>query len=716
MKLVSPELELDRSLALSMPKTWDAFFGTFGRLTPIQRKAIPIILDGKDCLVVSATASGKTEAATAPLVERSYLIPGDSTILYVSPTRALVNDLYERLYNPLNMLNLGLQRRTGEHKDNLKRADVILTTPESFDSMLCRGSLPKQSSHILANVTAIVIDEVHLTLGSARGEQLRWLIERLRKLRDFARSDGIIRSSGLQIIALSATVPNPQSVMEKFLAGGQIAEVSGSRKIEAVSVDADNPSTEKSLLAYVRSLESPEKILVFSNTRKRVDALARDLRGDLAKLSYEVRAHHGSLSRKEREAAENSIKKKRRIVTFATMTLELGIDIGDIDLVVLDGPANDMQSLLQRIGRGNRRTNLTRVMACSGSPLDSIINSAMLQAASDGWIGSQTDGPQYAVSRQQVASYLFQSRTKTRSKESLINFLSECGMATYADSIIDLMLDQEELVERGSGIGLGEEWLYKGDLGQIHTNIESIPGLEVVDAATGASIAEGLSFVKGPGLGVAGFSLEVKGWNERKLEVRRVADQTALMGSWGYTSRGWLRGSDPPQSLKRYLSIDNDVWPIVKTRGKCHVFHFGGTRRETVLKLSADKASQRALLDQNEWFVTIEDGFEERPQRIDQCNKTELEPLINNRVDSLENQLGRPRANRNLPDTVRIEELIRWLNLDIECEDIRESQWQEQIDREQEAIFRLIVNTLSNGNSKKRIGETHGTDDSNANL
>src|SRR5205823_6804612 len=104
------------------------------------------------------------------------------TVLYVSPTRALVNDLYERLHDPLRQLGLRLVRRTGDHKDSLAPAPhVLLTTPESFDSLLCRGR-DGERGHVLASVVAVVLDEIHLLLGSPRGEQARWLVERLRRL------------------------------------------------------------------------------------------------------------------------------------------------------------------------------------------------------------------------------------------------------------------------------------------------------------------------------------------------------------------------------------------------------------------------------------------------------------------------------------------------------------------------------------------------------
>src|SRR5207249_4810535 len=98
-----------------------------------------------------------------------------------------------------------------------------------------------------------------------------------------------------------------------------------------------------------------------------------------------------------------------------------------IDLVVLDSPAPDMSSFFQRIGRGNRRTGTTQVMMCAGSMLETIVHSAMIEAARDGWLGDGSFGPQYAVARQQAASYIFQSPQRARSRMGVQHLLEQCA-------------------------------------------------------------------------------------------------------------------------------------------------------------------------------------------------------------------------------------------------------------------------------------------------
>ena len=173
-----------QQLSVQLRKTWLPFFGRFGRFTPVQERSISTILGGKNVLLCAPTASGKTEAALAPLVERLYRPDVKWTLLHVCPTRALVNDIYGRLGEPTEELRIRLARRTGDHRDSLSRIpNILVTTPESFDSLLCRGR-GDQFGHVLAHVGAVVLDEIHLIHGTPRGEQLRWLLERLHLLRD----------------------------------------------------------------------------------------------------------------------------------------------------------------------------------------------------------------------------------------------------------------------------------------------------------------------------------------------------------------------------------------------------------------------------------------------------------------------------------------------------------------------------------------------------
>lgn len=576
---MSDKRAIDSSIAQQLWRTWGVFFGRFGRLTEVQRKAIPFVLDGQNVLVSAATASGKTEAVCAPLVERCLNLKIPWRILYISPTRALVNDLYARLFNPLSQLNCKVIRRTGDHRDFISpEARFILTTPESFDSLLCRGREP--SGHTLANVVAVVLDEIHLLNGSARGEQLRWLLKRLELLRTYAEEQNWIDDVQLQVIGLSATVPDPHAVCRQFLGlNSRVIAVPGNRSIETVTVPSDLPSTEEALPRYIETLEGPEKILLFCNKRKRVDELTIHLKEHLKPMGYEVFAHHGSLDKKLREYSERALKEKNKVILVATSTLEIGIDIGDVDLVVLDGPAPDVSALLQRIGRGNRRTQKTRVMLCSGDLVEIIVHSAMLYAALRGDLGLAINGKQYGVIIQQLASYIFQSRHKVRSQQKILKILSLCVPEVNVEDLLDHLFKQDVLVQDFRGIRLGSDWMERTTWGVIHSNIESSIGEVLVDEKTGDTLVTGISYQGGKKLSIAGNALQVRRWKDRKLEVRQIQGTDIFDAQWSYVSRAWANRDSQPYCVRNYLEIQESDWPILYDGEGTYVFHLGGSRK-----------------------------------------------------------------------------------------------------------------------------------------
>jgi ATP-dependent helicase Lhr and Lhr-like helicase len=677
MKLAE-DLVTDRSISMQLRRAWPAFFGTFGRLTEVQRSAIPRILNGDDVLICSATASGKTEAACAPLVERWIDYQQPWTILYISPTRALVNDLYVRLFEPLNRLGFRLKRRTGDHRDHLKPIPhVLLTAPESFDSLLCRGKLDDSLGNILAHVHAVVLDEIHLLHGTARGEQVRWLIKRLELLRQFALKKNWIKDDAFQIIGLSATLPNPESVAETYLRSGEIIRVPGSRQIDVINQDKKG-TVEQILPRYLESISVPEKVLVFSNSRRRVDNLVSVLNLHLSELGYVSVAHHGSLGKKIREEAERLAKEEEKVVVFATSTLEIGIDIGNIDVVVLDGPAPDIPALLQRIGRGNRRTSKTRVITCINSEKEAVIHLAMTKAASDGWLGTGDIGSQFAVAKQQVASYIFQASGRSRSSEKMQKFMNDFAEPIVAKSLIQGMVESGELIKTEEGLLLGESWLEKSSRGDIHSNIEELPGLTVVDERSGEKIAKGVLFQSGKGLRTGGQLLEVRKQDHRQIEVKHVSDQNFAEGDWRYTSQAGFKGDGQAQALRWYLKLNQNQWPVIYQGGFAYIFHFGGARRSAIIELIYSEAqAKKKLKTVNSFFIVIpiDDNEIVKPVFVRNASSALLEIGLVKNLDLLERRLGRPLANKKLPLDLRVEEVKRWLNLQKEVAVLREAEW-----------------------------------------
>lgn len=704
--LLSEEYKADCSIAGMLPSTWHAFFQTFGRLKPVQREAIPKVLRGEDVLIVSETASGKTEAVCAPLVERNLKRKEPWTILYIAPTRALVNDLYERLYTPAQRLNLRIKRRTGDHRNNLTISpNILITTPESFDSMLCRNWRENHERHDLENVVAVVLDEIHLLYGTPRGEQVRWLLERLKKLRIHAASKKWVKDPKLQMLGLSATVSDPEKVNGYYFSErAKIVKGENGRSINVVTIFPDdifdNKDTVSTLKAYIKQQEKPEKILVFSNSRERVDNLADALKTSLEPLSYDVYAHHGSLDRKIRESTEEAAKKKDKIVVCSTSTLEIGIDIGNIDLVCLDGPAPDVSSFLQRIGRGNRRTGETRLMPLYETIEEFIIHSAQIEAARDGWLGEGSVGPEYAVLRQQIASYIFQSKKNKRSLQKLKQlFSSDLLDEEIFDSILRQMIWNGELIEEGdsnSTFKLGQYWLDQTqEKGTIHTNIDSKPGMTVVDRDSGQPIAKGLIYKSGEGLSIGGNKFEICKWKDWTIEVKKAVKESKPSGFWQYVPSSGYINSNQPATVKYYLEIEKNTWPVVKRDGYTYVFHFGGARTHAFIELVVKEYSLASIIKVNDWYIRFHDvDFVGKPEAFTRLNSFILKLSLQENeklLSKLEKIMNRPYANKGLPLKVRLSEIWGWLSPDLEIETIVNSSWEFLKDKEKESVLAYFL-------------------------
>ena len=342
-----------------------AFLGGFTELREIQAHVIPPILRGQNLLVCSSTASGKTEAILAPLIRRIRLTPLETAksgphLLAIAPTRALVNDLARRIERPCTAIGWRVGAQTSDHRDAAGKPDLLITTPESFDSMLVRRSFfegDKFTGHLLAGVRAVFMDEVHCFDGTPRGDQLRFLMERLHRLRKLALEKGWVRSSSLQACGASATVPDGQALAKRLLGPEATAAiVPGGREIEVILSDDSSLKLDSSLspVNLVGRLErafsnerfaarliaafrtrAVNKVLIFVPSRALCDSLAERLRSQVQpQIDAWIGAHHGSLSQNKRETAEREFSTiGRRAVLVATSTLEVGIDIGDVDVV-----------------------------------------------------------------------------------------------------------------------------------------------------------------------------------------------------------------------------------------------------------------------------------------------------------------------------------------------------------------------------------------------
>jgi len=334
------------------PRVATAFYGRFESLREGQEAVIEPILAGRNVILSSGTGSGKTEAVTAPLMSclwREATKTDTLILLYIAPTKALVNDVEKRLYQPLYSLGLRVGVRHGDRDDlaSGQTVHVLVTTPESLDVMLFR------KERALCNVRAVIIDEVHLLYNTQRGLQLSILLQRLR--------DRLSRP--LQWAALSATIGDLSDV-HGFLAAGDEAPMFVSHPSRR-TIDAQirHVTAEGDFLDLIRKLTDgrPTKLLLFANSRRECERLAGILQSD-PKLRHVLFAHYSSLSSEVRLDTEKKFAASDTAICLATSTLELGIDIGDIDAVLLWGVPGSVESFLQRIGRGNRRAQKTNAV------------------------------------------------------------------------------------------------------------------------------------------------------------------------------------------------------------------------------------------------------------------------------------------------------------------------------------------------------------------
>ncbi len=356
----------------------------FGAPTPAQAQAWPLIASGKDVLVTAPTGSGKTLAAFLWALDRLVgeaiaaggALPDRTSVLYVSPLKALSNDVCRNLEEPLGEIKalaaeLGYAApevrtavRTGdttarERREATRRPPhVLVTTPESLYILLTSESGRKA----LRDVRTVIVDEIHAVAPDKRGAHLALSLERLEALISQPAEPGSTAPSGrLQRIGLSATV-RPLDVASRLLVGGTrpapaLVDVGQRRDLDlGVEVPEDElgavATNEQWAELYDRiaTLAREHKsTLVFVNTRRLVERVTLHLGERLGIDS--VAAHHGSLSRERRHRAERLLKAGDLKVVVATASLELGIDVGAVELCCLIGSPRSIATGLQRIGR-----------------------------------------------------------------------------------------------------------------------------------------------------------------------------------------------------------------------------------------------------------------------------------------------------------------------------------------------------------------------------
>jgi ATP-dependent Lhr-like helicase len=388
------------------PTLKDLALRRFPSPTPIQEAVIPEILAGHNVLSLSETGSGKTEACLLPIFGLWLRdSPKPISILYITPLRSLNRDLMNRIMWWSRHLDLDASVRhgdTSQHERKLQAEnppDMLISTPETLQAILT-GKLMRNH---LRNIRWIVLDEVHELVSNKRGLQLSVGLERLKELinqpgKDIATSR---KARPPQIVALSATVGTPEKVADFFNLKPACRIVNTVRtKRTSLRVESPRPSRKDSALvsrmkvgpeviARLRRIQelihSRRSVLAFTNTREFAEILSSRLRALDRNLALET--HHSSLSREVRIAAEKGFKDEKIKSLVCTSSLELGIDIGSIDLVLQYQSPRQSGKLMQRTGRsGHTLARVSDGIIMAGDPGDCFESAAIASLALRGWL------------------------------------------------------------------------------------------------------------------------------------------------------------------------------------------------------------------------------------------------------------------------------------------------------------------------------------------
>ena len=358
----------------------------FTELTEPQKKAIPHILRGENTLIMAPTGSGKTEAALLPILQK-MMEENEKGIklIYITPLRALNRDLIDRIAWWANRLGFRASVRHGDTPTGERRSqaimspDILITTPETFSLLLNTKIMRKH----IDSIKYIIIDELHELIESKRGVQLSINMERLA-----------YETGDFQRIGLSATIGSPEKAL-KFLVGNHGEGVIVTTDItKRMKIDIYYPRPENidyqlsgklytfpSVVARVRAIRDLIKknraTLVFTNTRPMAEILGSRLY--LYDENLPIMVHHGSLSRDIRVKIENMLKTGKIKGIICTSSLELGIDVGHIDMVIQYNSPRQASRLVQRVGRSGHWIEKVSKGAIIVQDLDDYLESLVIK-------------------------------------------------------------------------------------------------------------------------------------------------------------------------------------------------------------------------------------------------------------------------------------------------------------------------------------------------
>jgi ATP-dependent Lhr-like helicase len=559
-------------------------------LRPLQEESVAPLTAGDDALLLAPTAGGKTEAASFPVLSRMTTEDWHGvSVLYICPLKALLNNLEERLRlygswvgRTVGVWHGDVTSSARRRMQTTERPDILLTTPESLESMMVSTGVNHRD--FLGDVQTVIIDEVHAFAGDDRGWHLSAVLARLEHA----------VGHRVQRIGMSATVGNPESLLE-WLQGGPRAAASRTGQViapgvvlpgaggspatgpDAPEIRVDRLGDMSQVATLLSKLYVGEKRLVFVDSRKNVEVLGNLL----DELGVTVFLSHSSLSATERARSEAAFAEETDCVIVATSTLELGIDIGNLDRVIQVGAPRTVSSFLQRLGRTGRRPGTSRNCLFIALPSDSVRGDedtmllqilGLLSAWAAGFVEPVTAPPVplHIAAQQFLAAALSDGAIDTDNWREIwagTHLMDDDVLERDAQEVLDHLVSSGMLDTDGSLAFIGEA--AEKAFGRRHfmsllSAFTSPPLFTVLDGRADIGVVEDrlIASLKeaddesGDGRGGMVIALAGRNWRIRHIDYsRRVVyvepSTTAGMARWG--SSGPSFGYAVAQGMRRVI-------------------------------------------------------------------------------------------------------------------------------------------------------------------
>ncbi|HHH89699.1 MAG TPA: DEAD/DEAH box helicase, partial [Aliiroseovarius sp.] len=376
-----------------LPPEFEAWFAARGWTPHAHQMDMLGQAQATATLLIAPTGGGKTLAGFLPtLVEFAKKPPEGLHTLYISPLKALAADMRRNLLKPIEDLRLPVrvEDRSGDTSQTRRRAQravpphILLTTPESLALLTSYEDAPR----IFAGLQRVIVDELHALAQSKRGDQLMLALTRLETL-----------APGLRRVGLSATVEDPPALARFLHPKATILKTDpGPRpSIAMLPTGAAPPWSggggRYAIADVLRELRAHNTTLIFHNTRAQAELFFHDL-WLVNEDNLPIGIHHGSLSRAQREKVEAAMVAGRLRAIVCTGSLDLGLDWGDVDLVIQVGTPKNVKRLVQRIGRANHRYNTpSKALILPANRWEEIECQAAIEAAAEGDLDGEPRGP-----------------------------------------------------------------------------------------------------------------------------------------------------------------------------------------------------------------------------------------------------------------------------------------------------------------------------------